>query len=47
MTEATAPAHEESAYLKKFHFTREMMRGPIYRKYEKAINAIWNPRDFD
>jgi ribonucleoside-diphosphate reductase beta chain len=31
----------------KFHFTREMMRGPVYRKYEKAINAIWNPRDLD
>jgi ribonucleoside-diphosphate reductase beta chain len=31
----------------KFHFTREMMRGSVYRKYEKAINAIWNPRDFD
>jgi ribonucleoside-diphosphate reductase beta chain len=24
-----------------------MMRGPIYRKYEKAINAIWNPRQLD
>src|SRR5579864_669905 len=31
----------------KFHFTREMMRGNIYRKYEKAINAIWNPRELD
>jgi ribonucleoside-diphosphate reductase beta chain len=30
-----------------FHFSREMMAGPIYRKYEKAINAIWNPRDLD
>jgi ribonucleoside-diphosphate reductase beta chain len=32
---------------KNFHFTREMMRGPVYRKYEKAIKAIWNPRDLD
>jgi ribonucleoside-diphosphate reductase beta chain len=27
-----------------FNFSREMMAGPIYRKYEKAINFIWNPR---
>jgi ribonucleotide reductase beta subunit family protein with ferritin-like domain len=47
MTEATAAVHEEADQLKKFRFTREMMRGPIYRKYEKAINAIWNPRDID
>lgn len=40
---ATTGAEEE----KYFHFTREMMAGPIYRKYEKAINGIWNPRDFD
>lgn len=32
---------------KYFHFTREMMAGDIYRKYEKAIKGIWNPRDFD
>ncbi len=32
---------------KYFHFSREMMAGPIYRKYEKAINGIWNPRDLD
>lgn len=30
-----------------FHFSKEMMEGPIYRKYEKAINGIWNPREFD
>jgi len=35
-------AHEQ-----EFHFTREMMRGPIYRKYEKAIATVWNPRDLD
>jgi ribonucleoside-diphosphate reductase beta chain len=30
-----------------FHFTREMIEGSIYRKYEKAIRGIWNPNDFD
>ncbi|MGN6168160.1 MAG: ribonucleotide-diphosphate reductase subunit beta [Solirubrobacteraceae bacterium] len=47
MAAAKAPAHEEAENLNKFHFTREMMRGSTYRKYEKAINAIWNPRDLD
>jgi ribonucleotide reductase beta subunit family protein with ferritin-like domain len=32
---------------KYFNFTREMMQGDIYRKYEKAIRRIWNPVDFD
>ncbi len=30
-----------------FHFSHEMMAGDIYRKYEKAIKKIWNPRDID
>jgi len=30
-----------------FHFTRAMMEGPIYRKYEKAVAHVWNPRDLD
>lgn len=30
-----------------FHFTREMMAGPIYRKYEKALKAAWNPCELD
>jgi ribonucleoside-diphosphate reductase beta chain len=47
MTQATPAAAQEADGHKKFHFTREMMRGPVYRKYEKAINAIWNPRDLD
>ena len=42
-SETTIGAEEE----KYFNFSREMMAGPIYRKYEKAINGIWNPRDFD
>jgi ribonucleoside-diphosphate reductase beta chain len=47
MTELAAPARQEADGHQKFHFTREMMRGTAYRKYEKAINAIWNPRDLD
>ncbi len=47
MTDATAQMPQEADNLKKFHFTREMMRGSVYRKYEKAINAIWNPRELD
>jgi ribonucleoside-diphosphate reductase beta chain len=47
MTWAKALTPHDTDSHKKFHFTREMMRGNIYRKYEKAINAIWNPRDLD
>lgn len=31
----------------KFHFTREMIEGPIYRKYEKAIRKMWSVEDID
>ena len=31
----------------KFHFTREMLAGPIYRKYEKAIRKVWSVEDLD
>jgi ribonucleoside-diphosphate reductase beta chain len=31
----------------RFHFTREMIEGSIYRKYEKAIRGVWNAKDFD
>ena len=31
----------------KFHFTREMIDGSVYRKYEKAMRNPWNPKDFD
>jgi len=37
-------AHQGESH---FNFTREMMEGDIYRKYEKAIKRIWNPKDFD
>jgi ribonucleoside-diphosphate reductase beta chain len=31
----------------KFNFTRAMMQGPVYRKYEKAVGHVWNPREID
>ncbi|MFN8217769.1 MAG: ribonucleotide-diphosphate reductase subunit beta [Solirubrobacterales bacterium] len=40
-------ARDASEVEKHFNFTRAMMEGDIYRKYEKAIRLIWNPRDFD
>jgi ribonucleoside-diphosphate reductase beta chain len=30
-----------------FNFTRDRMASDTYRRYEKAINLIWNPRDLD
>jgi ribonucleoside-diphosphate reductase beta chain len=43
-TEQLTDHPAEEAY---FHFSRAMMAGDIYRKYEKAIRGIWNPRDLD
>ena len=31
----------------RFNFTRSMMGTPTYRRYEKAIDLIWNPRQLD
>ena len=31
----------------RFHFSREMIAGPIYRKYEKAIRKMWSVEDID
>lgn len=31
----------------KFHFTRAMVEGPVYRKYEKAMRGTWKVEDFD
>lgn len=31
----------------RFHFTRELLAGPIYRKYEKAIRKVWSVEDLD
>jgi ribonucleoside-diphosphate reductase beta chain len=47
VTQAPTGTDAVFAHENEFHFTREMMRGPIYRKYEKAITAVWNPRDLD
>ena len=33
--------------VRRFHFTREMIRGPVYRKYKFAINRVWNVDDLD
>ena len=33
--------------VRKFHFTREMIEGPVYRKYEKAIRKFWSVEDLD
>jgi ribonucleoside-diphosphate reductase beta chain len=33
--------------LRKFHFTREMVDGPVYRRYEKAIRKFWSVEDLD
>ncbi len=40
-------AGTEIPVIERFRFTREMMEGPIYRKYEKAISHGWNPKDLD
>ena len=31
----------------RFHFSREMIAGPVYRKYEKAIRKMWSVEDID
>ena len=31
----------------RFRLDQEIMAGPIYRKYEKAARASWDPKDFD
>jgi ribonucleoside-diphosphate reductase beta chain len=31
----------------RFHFSREMLAGPIYRKYEKAMRKIWTVDEID
>jgi len=38
---------DELGHEREFHFTRELMAGPIYRKYEKAFRGMWSPRDLD
>lgn len=31
----------------RFHFTREMVKGPVYRKYKFAIRRVWDVDDLD
>jgi len=31
----------------RFHFTRDLVAGSIYRKYEKAIRGVWNAKELD
>lgn len=33
--------------VRRFHFTRELINGPVYRKYKFAINRVWNVDDLD
>jgi ribonucleoside-diphosphate reductase beta chain len=41
------PSPLDPDVVRKFHFTREMVEGPIYRKYEKAIRKVWSVEDLD
>lgn len=42
-----APGALDPDVVRRFHFTREMVNGPVYRKYKFAINRIWNVDDVD
>ncbi len=46
MPEATNGAPDPDV-VRRFHFTRKMVRGPVYRKYKFAIDKIWNVDDLD
>jgi ribonucleoside-diphosphate reductase beta chain len=37
----------DPSVVEKFHFTRETIEGPVYRKYEKAIRKFWSVEDLD
>ena len=37
----------DPSVVEKFHFTREAIEGPVYRKYEKAIRKFWRVDDLD
>jgi ribonucleoside-diphosphate reductase beta chain len=45
MTAHSTPVDPEIA--SKFHFTRAMVEGPIYRKYEKAMRKVWRVDELD
>lgn len=44
---ATAAEPLDPNVVRKFHFTREMIDGPVYRKYEKALRKVWSVEDLD
>jgi ribonucleoside-diphosphate reductase beta chain len=37
----------DPSVVEKFHFTREAIEGPVYRKYEKAMRKFWSVEDLD
>jgi len=39
--------HLDPSVVGKFHFTREMIEGPVYRKYQKAIRKFWSVEELD
>ena len=39
--------HLDPSVVAKFHFTREMIEGPVYRKYQKAMRKFWSVEDLD
>ncbi|MBM3666821.1 MAG: hypothetical protein FJW90_04960 [Actinobacteria bacterium] len=57
MAEETTPARTDGSgngsgsldpdIVRRFHFTREMVNGPVYRKYKFAIDRVWNVDDLD
>jgi ribonucleoside-diphosphate reductase beta chain len=46
-TVATENGTPDPDVVRRFHFTREMIKGPVYRKYKFAINRVWNVDDLD
>ena len=44
---ATIEDQPERTLESRLRFSREMMAGPIYRKYEKAMRKFWDPGEFD
>ena len=44
---ATIEEQPERTLESRLRFSRDMMAGPIYRKYEKAMRKFWDPGDLD
>ncbi len=40
-------AAADPTVVSRFHFSSEMLAGPIYRKYEKAIRKMWSVEQID